>query len=260
LSNENSPKYHVPALEKGLDILETLAASPTPLSLTDLSNKLNRTRNELFRMLNYLEARGYIIKEEATGYYSLSLKMFELAHKHSPIKKLLSHALPYMEQFAQETRESCHLAVLEKDEIVILDQVLSPDIFRFVIQVGSRQPVLHTVSGRLLLAYMHNDKRMALLSQNSHYQKLAASEHGLLEQKFSEILKQAYSYSENETHIGIRSVSVLVGNPDIGIVAAFGIASLTFAKDFRDMTQLIQIMQMVAAKITSSMGLDYNRR
>jgi DNA-binding IclR family transcriptional regulator len=211
-------------------------------------------------MLSYLEARGYIFKEESTGYYSLSLKMFELAHRHSPIKKLLSHALPHMEQFAQEARESCHLAVLEKNEIIILDQVLSPDIFRFVIQVGARQSVLHTVSGRLLLAHMPRDKRMALLSQNSAYQKLTDAEREALEEKFSEILKQAYSYSENETHIGIRSVSVLVGNPDIAIVAAFGIASLTFAKDFRDMTQLIQMMQKYAARITRSMGLDYGER
>ena len=78
-------KYHVPALEKGLDILETLASSAVPQSLSELARSLHRSSSELFRMLDSLERRGYILKDLVSGNYRLSLKLYELAHTHSPV-------------------------------------------------------------------------------------------------------------------------------------------------------------------------------
>ena len=94
-------------LEKGLDILETLAHSQTPLSLTELARKLGRSSSELFRMLTVLESRGYINKEETTGNYALSLKLYELAHQHPPVMNLLKAAAQPMENVTNILRESC---------------------------------------------------------------------------------------------------------------------------------------------------------
>ena len=59
-TQNQSAKYPVPALEKGLDILEELADASTPLSLTQLANNLGRSSNEIFRMVSVLEKRRYI--------------------------------------------------------------------------------------------------------------------------------------------------------------------------------------------------------
>ena len=52
-------RYSAPALEKGLDVLELLAAEPHGLNLQEISRRLKRTSNELFRMLDVLLRRGY---------------------------------------------------------------------------------------------------------------------------------------------------------------------------------------------------------
>ena len=51
--------YPVPALEKGLDLLELLSARADPQSLTALARTLGRSSSELFRMITCLERRGY---------------------------------------------------------------------------------------------------------------------------------------------------------------------------------------------------------
>src|SRR5215471_8115325 len=84
--------YYVPALEKGLDILETLAASSRPLSLADLSRTLQKTSSEIFRMVDTLERRHYIIRDTVTGGYRLSMKLYELSHMHSPVEHLMRAA------------------------------------------------------------------------------------------------------------------------------------------------------------------------
>jgi DNA-binding IclR family transcriptional regulator len=72
---KKSRNYSVPALEKGLDILEKLAASPVAQSLSEMACKLGRTSSELFRMLNILERRGYLEKDPASGKYTLTLRL-----------------------------------------------------------------------------------------------------------------------------------------------------------------------------------------
>ena len=54
--------YPVPALEKGLDLLEFLSAQRVPQSLNDLARGLGKSPSEIFRMLNCLERRGYIVR------------------------------------------------------------------------------------------------------------------------------------------------------------------------------------------------------
>ena len=138
MSKEAKSKYRVPALEKGLDILETLAHSQTPLSLTELARKQGRSSSELFRMLAVLESRGYINKGEASGNYALSLKLYELAHLHPPVMNLLEAAAQPMKNVTNVLRESCHLSVLRRGKLVVLKEVLSPARVRLSVPVGGR--------------------------------------------------------------------------------------------------------------------------
>src|SRR5215213_812806 len=88
----NAPSYYVPALEKGLDILECLAAQGVPLTQAQIARAIGRGANELFRMLTTLERRGYIQRDPLTGAYGLTLRLFELSHTHSPLQGLLRAA------------------------------------------------------------------------------------------------------------------------------------------------------------------------
>ena len=47
-------RYRAPALEKGLDVIELLAAEKSPLNLSAISQRLGRSSGELFRMLQVL--------------------------------------------------------------------------------------------------------------------------------------------------------------------------------------------------------------
>ena len=49
---KNKKNYSAPALEKGLDIIELLSDTKSGLSQAEIAKKLNRTVNEIYRMLN----------------------------------------------------------------------------------------------------------------------------------------------------------------------------------------------------------------
>ena len=203
-----STSYPVPALEKGLDLLEFLSAQGVPQSLADLARGLGRSASEIFRMANCLERRGYIGRDD--GRYRLSLKLHQLAHTHSPVEQILRAADRPLRDLARELRESVHISVLADDHLVVLAQVESPDPRRLSIEVGGRFLAEKTCSGRLLLAYDESYKT----ADRSLAKELAG------------IRKRGVSTSDSESIVGVKDVAVLVGSPRTGTAAAICVPSL----------------------------------
>jgi DNA-binding IclR family transcriptional regulator len=252
---KNSHKYSVPALEKGLDIVETLAASPVPQSLSELARKLGRTSSELFRMLNILERRGYLERDPLSGKYGLTLRLYELAHTHSPVDKLLKAAAIPMRALAQSLKESCHVCTLEHDRLVVLAQADSPDSYRFSVEVGSTFSPLQTASGRLLLAHLKEDAFRHFCRASSEYRKLSRAGRGKLLAALLTIKQKGVSTTSNEPVIGVRSYAVLIGNPEVDFAATLAVASLDIRGKKSNPGNILAGLKKTAAEINHIIGL-----
>ena len=150
----DGPRYSVPAVEKAIDILEHLSTDPRPRTRSELARALGRGPSELFRMLTCLESRGYVRRDAASGTYSLTLRLFELAHMHSPYDTLMQVSRPLMQALVAETGESCHLSVIQGDALVVLSQEECRKPFRLSVEVGGRFLPHRTTSGRIIMAQM----------------------------------------------------------------------------------------------------------
>ena len=256
MSTDAKSKYNAPALEKGLDILETLAYSQLPLSLTELARNLGRSSSELFRMLTVLETRGYINKGDTTSNYALSLKLYELAHLHPPVMNLLAAAAQPMAKVTTILRESCHLSVLRRSKLVVLKEELSPARVRLSVPVGGRFSPVGTVSGRLLLAYLPERELAAFLPNCAEYVAMDWTDQAAFGDKLAEIRATGVSKAVSETHLGVSDAAVLVGNPHVGLCAALAIASLKASADSDHFQQIVDQLKQSAQTITQKMGLD----
>ena len=158
--------YSAPALEKGLDILELLAGSSPGLTQNQIAARLGRSPSELFRMVEVLARRGYLGRSPSDGTYSLTLKLFELAHRQPPVKRLLAVALPLMHELARTTRQSNHLVVLHEQRILVLAQVDSPEAMGFSVRLGAHFEFrADRVSARVLTAFQSDERRVEMIEQ-----------------------------------------------------------------------------------------------
>ena len=165
-NDKDKARYRAPALEKGLDILELLADRPEGLSQSEIARSLGRTVGEIFRMLNCLVERGYLSIQRPSDRYILTLKLFELAHRHAPIDRLLGNALPLMKELTNQVQQSCHLALIEGGHGVVVAQVDSPGHIGFAVRVGSVIELAETASGRVLLAFQIQEDRARILAKS----------------------------------------------------------------------------------------------
>ena len=101
-------RYRAPALDKGLDILELLATQPQGLTRAEIVKEMDRSASEIYRMLERLVARQYVMRNASGDRYALSLKLFALANMHPPLSRLINQALPVMDDFARKAEQSCH--------------------------------------------------------------------------------------------------------------------------------------------------------
>lgn len=147
---EAAPDYAVPALEKGLDILELLADEAGGLSQTEIAEATGRSVGQIFRVLASLERRGFLVRDRQSGLYELSMRMFDLAHRHPPLRGLISLSTGPMRELAESIRQSCNLGVLDAGRVRIIAQVESPSDFGFRVRVGATFPVETTATGSVL--------------------------------------------------------------------------------------------------------------
>ena len=256
---KSRPDYSVPALDKGLDVFELLAASETSLSLTELAEVLGQTPSAVFRILNRLESRSYVMRHPVSGRYRLSLKLFELAHTHSPVEHLITVSGKPMRELADTVRESVHLSVLSSGHGVVLLDVGSPLRVRFSHEIGSQFSPVLTNSGHLLMAYLSPELLEEHLAKDHDYAQFSAAQREAFHEELKKIRRNRYALSSSEERAGMKDIAVLVGNPAIGATAALAIACLGGGKSGADINRLVAALQECAAGITKDLGVSYDR-
>ncbi len=147
---QTAPDYSVPALDKAIDILELLADQSGGMTQGEIADAVGRTSSQIFRVLQRLERRGWIARARPLGPYLLSTRMFDLAHRHPPLRGLIAVALGPMRELAETVRQSCNLSVLDAERVRVIAQVESPAEFGFRVRVGAEFPIDATPAGRLL--------------------------------------------------------------------------------------------------------------
>ena len=83
---KQSKSYSAPALEKGLDILELLSNFEDGLSQAEIASRLNKSVNEIYRMISTLRDREYVDFDEDEDRYNLSYKILNMTAKFEPVK------------------------------------------------------------------------------------------------------------------------------------------------------------------------------
>jgi DNA-binding IclR family transcriptional regulator len=146
-------KYRAPALEKGLDIIELLSRTYEPLTATQICERLQRSKAELYRMLHVLESRQYIECVNGRDEYVITRKLLTLGTERQPFKDLLEFSAPLMRKISEKTNQGVHVAVQSGDQIVVIARSESVGMVGYSVRVGYRKPLVSTASGRVLFAF-----------------------------------------------------------------------------------------------------------
>ena len=245
-------RYAAPALEKGLDILELLASVSEALTHSEIASRLGRTLTEVFRMLVCLEQRGYISRTGPDERYQLTLKLFEIAHHHHPLQRLIRHARPLVQRVASNTGQSCHLAMLNHSEVVVVAQSDSPGNMGFSVRLGANVDLLNTASGHVILAFQRDEVRARAL-EAWRFRSKTRIPAGLY-RHLNQIRRRGYEELASYQVHGVVNISYPVFNQHGEAIAAMTVPFLARIEDSVGPPQVKEALALASRTLASAIG------
>jgi len=245
-------RYAAPALDKGLDILEVFASEAAGLTASEVARRLGRSVSEIFRMLICLERRGYICQSDSSDRMDLTLKLFELAHKHHPLERILLHARPLLQEVASQMNQSCHLAMLSDGAVIVVAQADAPGSMGFSLRLGAQVELLNTASGHVILAFLSPEAReRALASWQRHARRRMPSG---LHRHLDAIRVRGYEKMASYQVRGVTNFSYPVFNQHSEAIAAISVPFLERIGERSRTIGLQEALLSASNRLTSGIG------
>lgn len=142
-------------LSRGIKALEVLAEADGPLSVTELSARLQLHRSITYRIVRTLESHG-LVSRDAAGDILLGVTLATLARNVS--RDLQTAALPELTLVANEFGMTAFLVVLDREDAVTIVRVEPRAAIAAVAQrPGTRHPLDRGAPGRAVGRLVHTD-------------------------------------------------------------------------------------------------------
>ena len=216
----------VPALERGLLILEFLAQSRRGVTLSQLTRKLQLPRSTGHALLLTYQRTGYVQRCEKTGRYCLGFRLQALANLALCGTSLRTQAAPYLRQLMVDTGLAVHLAVMEDGEAILIDRIEAPGTPHLATWVGKRMGLHCTALGKALISELQPEVLDELIRKQGlmrHNENTIASRRAL-RLACENVQRLGYAIDDEEEEISVRCIGALVRNSSGEVVAAISIS------------------------------------
>ena len=156
------------SVERVLQLVETVAKSPRPISAGDLAAMLDIPKPSVHRLLQQLQQTGFlqldlqgkVICGQRT--HQLALNLWQTSHYRVERQAVL-------QSLASEIGETVGIAVMHDLDIVYIDRVLSNWPLQIYLPEGMQIPIWASASGKLLLAQLPPEQYTRVVDKLSIY-------------------------------------------------------------------------------------------
>ena len=179
---------------------------------------------------------GYLTRDDRSGRYVLSMALFDLAHRHPPLRGLVQLAAGPMRELADRIRQSCNLSVDDAGAVRIIAQAESPADFGYQVRVGARFPLESTATGAVLAAGSTDAAAAALLPGDA------------------EQLADGYLTRPDRLQAGITDVVVAITDRKGDTVAALTVPYIGTSYSAVELDDVVAAARTTAAEISARLG------
>ncbi|WP_208293480.1 IclR family transcriptional regulator [Zophobihabitans entericus] len=241
-----------PALDKSVRIFQFLLQNGAS-TYSQIYQGLSLPQSSTSTLLASLVAHGLLRQSE--GKYFLGLMFYELGNKaieQFNIKELAIEPLTYLRD---QTQLACHLGILDGQSAIYLAKVESPNAIMIKSWLGKRLS-LHTSSlGKVLLAWLPEEKIDQLLPEEKLAVKTtkSISTRTAFKQELATVRQKGWAFDNGEDYDGVTCIAAPVFDQRGNVVAAISTSGVVFQMPAEKIAQfsehVICAANMLAEKI-----------
>jgi len=212
---------------KTFQILDCFTLDHPNKRIGQICKEISMNRSTVFRFINSLNELG-ILERNKDGSYKLGIKLFELGIKVDVNRSLANKAQPLLQLLANSVKESAHMAIRDKLELLYVLKEESSNSIRIDSEIGLKRPMYCTGVGKAILAFMDKDYMKLFYD----YQKLIKktkntfSNRKKLEDELYQIRASFISIDDEEYSEHVYCVATPIFDSNSKPVAAISVSGL----------------------------------
>jgi IclR family transcriptional regulator, pca regulon regulatory protein len=255
VSTQTRHAEFVQSLERGLSVIKVFSHERRSLTLSEIADLTGLTRAAARRFLITLKDLGYVDSDGRQ--FSLRPRVLELGYSYLASLPVWEVAKPFLEELAEQVRETTSASVLDGTEIVFVARVEARRIMSMTLGVGSRLPAWATAMGRVLLAGLppaQLDEYFERVTMQPLTERTVTDP-----KKLGKIIEEAgiqgWTLVDQEVEEGVRSLAVPIKSPDGRVEAALTVCSHAYRVSVeRVMEEFLPLVRETSSRITDEIA------
>jgi len=246
----------IQSLDRGLAILEAVAASAHPVPLKQLTELIGIDRSSVFRLANTLRQRRFLAHPKDSKDYILGPTAWRLSRRYgrTVLAKFFHH---YLQELTATLGETSHFAVREGVELFFIDhQVPIGQVVSVAGQTGEFAPLHCTAHGKALLADCDVSTLRELLGSAPLrvYTRATVKSVMRLARVCAQVRLDGFALDDGEYIEEVRCVAAPIRDLQGDIVASVGISSPVARLHTRAIARAAAEVKKTADAISASLA------
>ena len=253
----NKPIASDGTVGKALEVLDAVAEFGKPVRFSDLLENSPYPKATLYRFLQTLTNQNMLSYNEQLGTYSLGVRLMRLAHGAWSNATLAPIARAFIQDLAEQTSETIHLAQLDNGQVLFVDKIRKNARFDTLARIGQVAPTYCTGVGKAMLAFLAPKRLEIVLQQQSFYQYTPTTHtrRDSLIKELDMIRETSIAFDREEHEQGIASIATPILSANGRVLGAISIATSTMYSGPTELEKfkpsLIETAQKIGEEATS---------
>ncbi|MHA1599598.1 MAG: IclR family transcriptional regulator [Alphaproteobacteria bacterium] len=209
-------------------IMETLAASPEGMTLTQIAEAVQLQAGTAHRLINSLCAVGFAARHNGQKTYVLGPRMVRLCHLALTPPSFIAMAEPVLHELVKKHGETAYLAKLSGTvvESVAMDVPRGGD--KAYVQPGRTMPLHAAASAKAIFAFQDSGLVDRVLAEpRTKFTADTKIEDGEIRAELEQVSAESFAVCDNELDPGVLSYATPVRLEDGSVIYAIGISGLS---------------------------------
>ena len=246
----------IQSLDRGLAILEAVAASSEPMPLKQLTDLMGIDRSSVFRLANTLRQRRFLTNPKGSNAYVLGPTAWRLSRRYGR-NVLATFFHQHLRDLATKLGETSHFAVRESGQVFFVDHHTPKNqVISVAGQTGEFAPLHCTAHGKALLADCDSKALKSLFGRGPlrAYTRTTITSVTTLSRVCSRVRATGFALDDAEYIEELRCIAAPIRDRHGEIVASVGISSPVARLDTKRIA--LAAAEVVAAAQLVSKSLD----
>lgn len=252
---DDQPGTLIQSVQRAAALLKVFDNGPAELGVSELSRKTRLHKSTASRLLATMEREGLLERVPGTEKYRLGFMLVRLAGQVTHFGDIRMTARPVLVQLAEASRETVHLAALDEDEVINIEQISGPHLVRDTNWVGRRTPLHCVANGKALLAFRPaSEIARVLAGPLARFTERTIVDAERLRSELALVRERGYAQALGEIEEGLNAVAAPVRDGGGEVIAAVSVSGPAYRVTTERIAELGALTVAAARRISERLG------